>query len=236
MACSSADNSDSGFATPAAIMLTLVVVLGATALIDMSWTELKLARTDFAKAQIETALGGAEQLAAVSLLSGGNRGVVHLNELVGGRTVQILAEPEMLKASVTAVVSMDDRVFAPLGVPDPQGLKDRLKTLTIAQAIGPELEQVDVSQQWRACARSLISPFGLGDVLKSLPVGDASDGSAAPVGQLWRVRASDESGWVDDRVMRLTGDNVHPAATLRRRFWKQDRKGVRCQTVFDNAG
>jgi hypothetical protein len=237
MACLSTDSGDSGFATPAAIMVSLVVGLGAATLVEASLAELKLARADFAKAQIEAALEGAQQLAAVSLLSGVDQGTVDMAQSVGGRQVQVLAEPEGLKASVAAVIGMNNDVFAPLGVGDPQALKDRLKTLTIAQAIGPELEQADAAPQWRACARLLISPFGLSEVLRSLPAASGSLDVAAPTaGQIWRVRAQDPSGWVDDRVMRLTGDNVHPAATLGRRFWKQDREGSKCQTVFESAG
>jgi hypothetical protein len=237
MVCSSIDSADSGFATPAAIMVSLVVGLTAAALVEAGSAELKLARADLAKAQIEASLAGAQQLAAVALLTRGGQGDVELSQSVGGRSVKVLAEPEAPKASVTAVIGMEDRVFSPLGIVNPKALKDRLKMLTIAEAIGPELEQADTSAQWRACARSLISPFGLGETLRSFPAGSsASEGVPARGGEVWRVRAKDESGWVDDRIVRLTGDNLYPAATLGRRFWKQNREDAQCQTVFDSAG
>src|SRR5690242_18491345 len=105
MACSNTDNADSGFATPAATMVSLVISLGAAALVQAGLTELKLARADLVKAQIEAALAGAEQQAVISLLSGGTQGAIDMSQSVGGRDVQVLAEPEAPKASVTAVIS-----------------------------------------------------------------------------------------------------------------------------------
>jgi hypothetical protein len=236
VACSSADPPDGGFATPAATVLSLALATGVVAVIAASHAELRSARTDFERTRIVHALAGGQEEAAVSLFGSAGGGTIRWSEQAAGRNLEVLAEPEALKASVAAVISMEDRALAPFRLVDPAALKERLKTLSITQAVNGGLAEADASPVWRACARALISPFGLGETLQ--PLSSASLSSDTPTGhagEVWRVRVSDSSGWTDERVVRLTGDNLHPAATLERRFSKLGKEDTRCDSYFNNA-
>ena len=200
--------------------------------------QLKLARADFGHAQIENALAGEQQRAILAVLGTATPGVLRWSQAIGGQgALDITAEPEVPKASIVSVITMDNSAFADLGVADPQALKERLKTLTLAQAVGSEFEAADPSPIWKACARSLMSPFGLADRLRWIPSqAPANDTAARHAGEVWRLRVSDQDGWTDDRVVRFTGDSLHPAATLERRFAKLGQKGNSCDSIFENAG
>lgn len=216
-------------------MISLALAIGAAAVVSASEAELRSARADFERNAIVSALEGGQQTAAVTLLESSSRGVLRWTEQAAGHRLEVLAEPETAKASVASVISMDDKTLAPLRLADPQGVRARLKMLSIGQAVGAEFDQVDSSSVWRACARSLISPFGLGDRLKPLPEGSlAPDAPTGHAGEIWRVRVRDDSGWTDDRVIRLTGDNLRPAATLSRRFSKTVQEHVKCASYFDS--
>jgi len=214
-------------------MISLVLAMGAVAVVSASQAELRSARADFQRAAITTALAGGQEKAAVSLFESAGGGAIRWNEEAVGHTFDVLAEPEALKASVTAVISMEDRSLAPLRLADAEKMRARLRTLSIAQAVGAEFDQADASPVWRACARSLISPFGLSETLQ--PLAQASLSSDTPrghAGEIWRLRVRDDSGWTDDRVVRLTGDNLHPAATLERRLSKLGRETIQCDSYF----
>lgn len=236
MACSNIDPGDGGFATPAAAMISLALAMGAVAVVSASEAELRSARSDFERSEIASALAGGQEKAAVSLFGSSGSGAIRWSEEAAGHSLEVLAEPEALKTSVTALISMDDQALALFMLADPKKLRERLKTLSLAQAVGPELEGADSSPIWRACARSLVSPFGLGEILHPLPQASlSSDTPTGHAGEIWRVRIRDASGWTDDRVVRLTGDNLHPVATLERRFSKLGRDDTQCASYFSNA-
>lgn len=239
MACSTAETTEDGFATPAATMISLALGLSAVAVMSASMGQLKLARADFGKAQIENTLAGEHQRAILAVLGSEASGVLRWSQPIGGQfSLDITAEPEAPKASLVSAIAMDDSVFAKLAVADPKALKERLKTLSIADALGGELEAADPSPIWKACARSLMSPFGLSEQLRlfatQAPASDSNVGRHA--GEVWRLRVSDKGGWTDDRVIRFTGDSLHPAATLERRFAKLGQEGKQCDSMLENAG
>jgi hypothetical protein len=237
MACCQIDSCQDGFATPTATMISLALALAAAAVTSASLAQLNLARSDFRRSQIEDALAGAQQHAAMEALGAGPAGPIRWSEAVGDHNVQVLAEPETLKASPTSVALLDDSAFKALDVADPGALKARLKQLTLTQAVGPEIEAADPSLKWRACARALVSPFGLSQELRLYPTRELTPSAPmARTGEVWRVRVTDASGWADDRIVRFTGNVLHPAATVQRRFAKIGREGVRCDSFFNNAG
>jgi hypothetical protein len=236
MACSTISHPESGFMTPAATLVSLALGLGAAAAVSASVSELKLARSDFRRTQIETRLDDAEQRTALTILNSGPSGPLSWSLNVDQRAVQVLAEPEAPKASITSLLLMDDSAFARLGVSDPRAFKARLKILTIGEALGEPLESADPSPLWRVCARTLASPFGLGDRLQITPA--ASPSAAETVGhagELWRIRVRDELGWTDDRVIRFTGDALRPAAPLARRFLKTTPSSKPCDELLASA-
>jgi len=236
MACSSTDSKDGGFATPAAVMISLAIALTAAGAISASVVELKLARAEFAKAGAEEALAGGQERAALALLTSATSGALRWSLSDGQRDFMALAEPESRKASVAAVADMDEQALSALGIKDVEGLKARLKMLSLYQALGPELDGADASPIWRACARSLISPLGQSGVLQ-LPTSSAPtpDTPASHAGEVWRVKLVARGGWADDRIVRFTGDRLHPAAILYRRFAKDGPQGTPCDALFKPA-
>ncbi len=236
MACSSTDAREGGFATPAAVMISLALALTAAAATSASVMELKLARADLAQAGAEEELAGGQERAALILLASTTQGALRWSLSDGQRAFSALAEPESRKASVAAVASMDEQALAALGVKDSEGLKARLKALSLYQALGPDLDDADASPTWRACARSLISPLGQGGVLQ-LPSSSApsADTPVSHAGEIWRMRLVARSGWSDDRIIRFTGDRLHPAAILYRRFAKYGPQGTPCEALFKPA-
>jgi len=218
------------------MLISLALAVGAVAVVSTSETELRSARADFERAEVASALAGGQEEAAVSIFSSAGGGALRWNEEAAGHKLEVLAEPEAMKTSVAAVISMEDRALTPLMLVDADQMRARLRVLSIAQAVGAPLEAADASPIWRVCARSLISPFGLTETLQPLPQASLlSDASSGHVGEIWRVWVRDSSGWTDDRVVRLTGDNLHPAATLEREFSKRDRVDSRCNSYFSNV-
>lgn len=233
MAWSRTNGLADGFATSAAMMLSLALALVAIAATTASVTQLKSARADFDRTSAQNLLAGAQQNAALTVANGGSDARLRWSFQLQNNAVKALAEPEGAKASVTNVVAMDDSAFATLGVTDPKALRTKLSTMSTTQILGPDLAAADESAIWKACARSLISPFGQNNQLQLMGAQDASlESTTRRTGEIWRVRVADGAGWADDRIVRFTGDLLHPAAVVERRFFKLDREGDQCDSLL----
>jgi hypothetical protein len=141
---------------------------------------------------------------------------------------RILAEPEGVKLGLAAALDLDSAGLERLGVEDAAQLKSKLQLLSQDQALGRALDEADASRTWRECARSMISPFGAAKVLPKLTYDPPSPGGVAShAGEVWRVRVT-ANGWADDRIVRLTGDPLHPAAIVERAMYRRQDKGDQC--------
>jgi len=231
---SNTSDQESGFATPAATMVCLALALTTSAVMAASLSELKLSRAEFEHARIENLLAGAQQKAWLSTLGAGNAPRLAWVLSTTAEPVRALVESERAKISLAAASELEDSAYAPLAIQDLPALKAGLKKLSPAQALGPALERLDASPVWQACARSLVSPFGAAKALQlepaQSPTGDAVN---LHTGEVWRVRVATENGWADDRIVRFTGDALHPAAILKRLFVKQNGEGNRCEAIFN---
>ncbi|HUO23358.1 MAG TPA: hypothetical protein VMU59_12645 [Caulobacteraceae bacterium] len=235
MACCSTDDADGGFATPAAVVVSLAMALTTTAVLTASVADLKLARAELVQAQTQNTLAGAQLQAWRTALGFDNanaRARWIIADAVGPITV--LAEAESAKTGLAAAEDLDDRAFAKLQITDLPDLKARLKALTPAQALGPALEQADASPIWGACARSLFSEYGLSKTVQMAPAqAPTYNGVDLHAGEVWRVRVSLPDGWTDDRLVRFRGDALNPAATLQRRYFKTNGESDPCDAVLN---
>jgi hypothetical protein len=146
-------------------------------------------------------------------------------------TVEALAEPEAAKVDMAHAAQWDESTMVRLGVADAAQLRARLAALADSEAAA--IATADAAPTWRACARSLISPYGSASAPQSAKASSPSGASINwRIGEVWRIRVALANGWVDDRIVRFTGDLTHPAAVVGRRLMRGDAEGERCDALF----
>ncbi len=243
MAWSNANqNGDEGFATPAAVTVSMALALVATAVTGSAIAELKLARSDYERGQVESRLDGAQAAAVLTVISGGPSTRMRWTVPSGDEVIDILAEPEAPKLRLASAADLDGATLAELAVTDAGELKARLKQLAASLAADQDLVSADASPIWRACARSLIAVHGNSAKPPVLKARAPIQGQLTwRIGEVWRVRvtggaqgagARPTDRWTDDRIVRFTGDAEHPAAIVDRRFSRAAKGADPCDAIF----
>jgi hypothetical protein len=207
----------------------------AAGLTAASVAELKRTRSEFAKTRTEYGLQEAQDLAAVSMLNNGQSGRLSWSVTTDSGEARVLAEPEYRKASFATAAAVDDELLQQLGVQDPLELKARLAQMPSVTGGQAWIAGLDSARLWRACAPSLISRYGQADKLglsKSSPPN--SQAFTWRPGEVWRVRTT-LNGWTDDRIVRFTGNDQHPAVTVERRFMKSQAEDDQCEAVLSQG-
>jgi hypothetical protein len=226
---------EDGYATPAALVLSLALAMVGSAMTARSVHTLRLSKAELERSRQELALDGAHLQAAASMIRSGMPGPYAWSLATDFGSMRVVAEAESDKLSpATAAEALDDDQLAALGVVDPAALRDRLA------AIGPEPRDVDIAaldaaQPWRECAPSLISPLGRQDhftYLARRSPGPGPNPSSWRVGEAWRVRIATSAGWRDDRIVRFTGDARHPVAVVVRRLARGQDRGDQCESLL----
>lgn len=228
--CRAEDRCDAGYASAAALIVSLAMAMLAAGLVVRGVGMLKLARADFRKSQAEYALSGAQTLAVTRLLNSSRSG--RLAWSVGGldaHDITLLAEAEAPKLRLALAADLDDRALTDLGAADPDAARVSLARLDAATATPDQIQTADIAADWRACATSAISPWGAAQVvaLGSTLAPDQEPGGAR-AGQVWRIRATTGDGWADERIVRLIGRAEKPSAVIWRRFGRTASGGVAC--------
>lgn len=225
---------DQGYATPAALVFSLALALIATALVQRSTRQLRLSRQDLQKVQMAYALDGAQLVAAATVVRTGAGGPYRWPLSTDVGWVEAVAEPEAAKVGLAAAAQLNDSVFHAMGVDDIDGLRGRLSASAIA---GPLLDvgQLDAAPLWKACAASVISSFGSMSAIQPINVQQPHMGDLTPqwrVGEVWRMQATTSTGWRDERIVRFTGDALHPAAVVLRQMSRGQGGQEQCDAVF----
>lgn len=215
--------------------VSMAIGLTAAAVTASAVASLRLARADTERDRAEYALDGAEVVAIVALLQSPleQRYAWTANE--GGESFAVLAEPEAAKLSYAAAAALGDGDLARLAA-SPAQARRRLADLASVTPIAPaaKVRLVDVGAVWRACARSLISPLGRGGALSlAAPIPPAAGALNWRVGAVWRIRVANSRGWVEDRLVRFTGDGRHPAAVVERDVYRTSEKAGACDGFVD---
>lgn len=215
-------------------MIALALGLIATAVIGAGMADLKLARAEMRQTRVETGLASAHAAAIGPLLIQSPSRRLRWPATSDLGAVEVLAEAESSKLALVSAVDLDDADLARFGVADPEKLRARLRSLAVGKA--PEalaLGDLDVAQLWRACAGSMISPYGRGKALQLTATGSPGGGQAAALaGEVWRVRVEAPGGWSEERLVRLTGDENRPAAILERRLSRTTSGGEPCADLI----
>ena len=226
MAWSNPDRAEDGYATVAATVIALALALVAGAVMAVAANAMRQARADGERLRAAYGLAAAQTTALQTLLASRKPGRYRwqVDSPIG--PVEVLAEPEQPKLSLRAAADLDDATLARLDVLDGERLRARLRALAAGEAAtAGAVAEMDVSPLWRACAGSMISPFGMGGDLGLSPAAPPPAGSFDwRAGEVWRLRLVSARGWAEDRIVRLTGDQRNPAAVIERRPF-QDRPG-----------
>jgi hypothetical protein len=229
-------SGQAGYATVAALGVSLAVALLAGALVLRGVSALKLARADYRRSQAEYALSGEQLLAATKVLRSSGAGRLAWSASgLNGLDVAVSAEPEGPKLSLAAAAVLDDKALTLLGAANPGEARGRLAALDPADATPDQVEAADAGAGWRACAASAISPWGGSDVLHLGPAQAPNrEPGGARAGQVWRIRATTSDGWKDERIVRLIGRAETPSAVIWRRFGRGAGKGMTCDKIIGN--
>jgi hypothetical protein len=228
---------EAGFATPAATVISLAVAIVAVAVTAASVAELRTARQDLDLGKTEYALAGGQNVAALSALQSADSARLRWTFPSPTGTLDALAEPERPKLSPAAAVDLDSGLLSALGVIDPITLRARLRKLSESpRPRAGDIEAADDSRTWRLCAGSIVSPFGEATSFHasgsiSPQIGDLS----WRAGELWRVRVTAPSGWADDRLVRFTGDRLHPTAVIEQRLYRRATGEDPCEKIMAAA-
>lgn len=223
-----------GFATPAALVFGLALALIATALLQRSTMLLHLSRADLARLQVEYALDGAHLAATAAIVRTGAGGPYRwsLASDVGG--AEVVAEPEADKLSLSHASEMGDQALASFGVIDGEALRARLSREATSSGI-VDVAALDDAPLWRACAMTMISSLGAQSHFIRRPWAEPHIGGEAPawrVGEVWRVAVTTAAGWRDERIVRFTGDAIHPSAVVVRRLSRGKGEHGQCDAVI----
>jgi hypothetical protein len=230
--------SDDGYATPAALVLSLAFALVATAMTARAVSLLNLTRADYERERQGYALDGAQlQAAAEVIRSGADAGPFEWSLASDIGWIRILAERESAKLSPDAAAALPDPVLSSFGVTDVATFRAALARLD------PVAGEVDAgllaaAPNWRACGASLVSAYGEAERFEAAEPRQPApgpDGPAWRVGEVWRIRTSSEAGWRDDRIVRFTGDARRPAAIVARRLSRGGERGIRCSELLNEA-
>ncbi|MBO9709872.1 MAG: hypothetical protein J7521_16850 [Caulobacter sp.] len=212
MASSRLPVDEAGYVSGAAMAVTLAVALVAAALTVRGTASLRAARADFGRAQVELALAGDQEKAAMAL--GRNE-----------RSGSVLVELEGDKLSA-AVAADDLDLLRRLGAADPSRLSSWLRAADRPRSPA-EIAAADSGDVWKICGPRLVSFLGRAATL----------GSSTPIdrplaGQVWRLTARGQGGWTDERVVRFTGQREQPVAVIWRRFYRVNEEGGTCARAF----
>lgn len=215
------DNSTDGYASVAAIAVSLSLAVVATALMARSIGTLRAARADFERTRAEYQLAGVQQRAALALMMGSGSG-------------SVIAEREAAKISVATAADLDSGTLSRFGVKNPERLTAWLRDAAAAGPTPPaDLVAADQAAGWRACAPAMISAFGRAASLNPPQDGSRIETGVKPgLGEVWRLRASTPKGWTDERIVRFTGVSQRPASVIWRRFYRSVGEGKSCAAIF----
>lgn len=227
-------SSEEGYATPAAAMIAMAIAVVTIASVSRATSELRHARADFQKVQVEYRLTGAHNAALLAIATSNKPPPYRWTVPSLGKAFAVSAELERAKLSLAAAAELDDETLDALGVGDPAAVRAKLAHLPLTDGLAWAAE-ASPARLWRACAGALISAYGaetLAPRLVYVAPEAGKDDSKWRAGEIWRIAVTDDDGWRDERIVRFTGNGLNPAATISRRLtrgWKED---VACETVL----
>jgi hypothetical protein len=227
-------SSQDGYATPAASVIATAIAVVTIAYVSRSTVELRLARADFQKTQIEYLLAGAHNVALLAIATSNKPPPYRWSVPSLGQAFGVVAEPERAKMNLAAASNLDDETLDRLGVQDHAAARQALAHLPIVEGL-PWAADAATADGWRSCAASLVSPYGVADLPPALTYVEPEagmDDSKWRAGEVWRIAVTDEAGWRDERIVRFTGNGLNPAAVISRRLSRGWKETLACETLL----
>jgi len=219
------------------MIFALTLALVATALVQRSTSVLRLSRGDLGRMQIGYALDGAQLSTVAAVIRSGAGGPYRWPLSTDAGWVEAVAESEGDKVSLAAAPQLDDRVFRAMEVDDVDALKARMAAAAAGDAV-IDVGELDSAPLWRACAATMISSFGAKRSIQASQVQQPHMGDLTPawrVGEVWRTQVTTVAGWRDERIVRFTGDALHPAAVVLRELSRGKGGQGQCDAVIAAA-
>lgn len=227
---------DDGYATAAAAMIALALSLVVSAVMGAALTDLRASKASLGRARIEALLDGAQQTAVVGVLENGAPQRIRWYLPTPQGVIEVLAEPEAAKLSLKAAADLPHDDLLGLGPSNVASIRARLRAMALAGSSADGVSRLTATPLWRACASSMISPYGQGASLSLRAARPPTPGHFSwRAGEVWRLRALSPDGWADDRIVRLTGDAERPAAIIERVLVRGQTGGEPCR-VFIEGG
>lgn len=227
-------SNQDGYATPAASVIATAIAMVTIAYVSRSTVELRLARADFKKTQIEYLLAGAHNVALLAIATSNKPPPYRWSVPSQRHAFSVIAEPERPKMSLAAAPNLDDETLDRLGVQDPAAARQALAGLPVVEGLSWPSDAAK-APGWRSCAASIISPYGAADLPPALTYVEpesGTDDSKWRAGEVWRIAVTDEAGWRDERIVRFTGNGLNPAAVISRRLSRGWKETLACETLL----
>lgn len=226
---SSPQSAEAGYITVAATLISLTMAIVVSAILVLALTELRRAKADLERVQVAALLDGGQLVAALTIFSNVQPGRLRWSESTSIGTFEILAEPERGKGAVANLA--DESLLARLGAADPAATSAWLRAEAAKSHPAP-IEAAVNTPIWRNCAASMLSYFGREPSPKlSAAAAPNRQSRAGRAGEVWRVRVG-INGWVDDRLVRMTGADRPPTFTISRSFYKGRTGGEPCAALI----
>lgn len=228
------NDRDGGYATPAALVLSLAFATVGVGMTANAARVLQMAKADLERSRFEHVMDGAHLAAAAAVVRSGEAGPFSWTSGSDLGPVLVTAEPEAEKLGLAAAAELDDTVLTALGVTDPAALRARLAAEADAET-PVHVADLDAAPRWAECAPSILSPLGRAESATYAPRLEPTNGTRPPawrIGETWRIRIATTAGWRDDRIVRFTGDARHPAAIVTRRLSRTGGRGGECNEIL----
>jgi hypothetical protein len=236
--CRRTIDPEGGYATPAALVLSVAIAMVASATLARSISLLQLAKSDLGRTETEYALSGMQLQAAAAVIRTGQIGPFHWGAGVDLGFVDLLVEKEADKLTLAAAAGLPPDALARFGVVDAAKLQARLTAAARAPGV-TDVGALDSAPLWRLCGGRLASTFGQQTAFVFHPDVEPQAGTKPAwwrIGEVWRVVVSTPTGWRDDRIVRFTGNASHPAAVVARWFSRGEGDGGRCEPILQAVG
>lgn len=222
-----------GYATPAAAVIAMAIAAVVIAVVARATSELRLARAEFQRTQIQYALAAAHNVALLAIATSNKPPPYRWTVPSLGEAFSVVAEPERPKLSLQAAEGLDDEVLVRLGADDPEALRSALAALQPNDGL---VWPADANRAltWRSCAPAFISAYGASEILPTLTYvapESGKDDSRWRAGEAWRVAVTNDDGWRDERIVRFTGNGLNPAAVIARRLSRGWKETPQCETL-----
>lgn len=216
---------DDGFATPAAVVISLAMATIAVAVQARAISALHASQADYVQSAAELRLDGAQQLTATALARGTLTSPQDTKLQLGGAAVDAEVQPEAAKLGLASAATLEPASLTALGASSPNQARAGLSRLaSLGDADPADLRSLDPSPRWKACGPAAISAYGAG--LGAAPPLGAN--AVAHGGEVWRIAAWDGWGWTDDRLVRVTGDDDAPVRVIFRSFYRNTKGRPAC--------